>query len=58
MSNSETSHFNNPQYTREWSVIQELEKKNSKCVHDWVYYGHGHNYDVYKCRKCHKEEEY
>lgn len=27
------------------------------CVHNWVYDGHGHNYDDYRCTKCGHTEE-
>lgn len=29
----------------------------TECVHDMVYQGHGHNYDVFRCIRCGFEEE-
>jgi len=33
----------------------ELFRKHSD--HNWVYNGHGHYYDVYKCTKCGSEKQ-
>jgi hypothetical protein len=41
---------------REEKLAKELRIKNCK-DHNWEYDGHGHNYSVYKCTKCGKEEE-
>ena len=29
----------------------------NNCLHEMIYQGHGHNYDVFRCRKCGLEEE-
>lgn len=31
--------------------------KQSNCVHDFRYDGHGHNFSYYRCYKCGIEEE-
>jgi muconolactone delta-isomerase len=45
------------QPAKDWR-LKHLEKTDGKCVHEWKYAGHGHNYSVYKCNKCKKTEEY
>ncbi|HET8688566.1 MAG TPA: hypothetical protein VFM18_18285 [Methanosarcina sp.] len=39
---------------------QTLLILQGKCPHNkgWDWFGHGHNYDTYKCRLCGQEEDY
>ncbi len=39
--------------------LQDLARITARlgCVHNWVYDGHGHNYDDYRCTKCGTIEE-
>jgi len=40
-------------------AIQWLNAKfKTGCKHEWVYTGHGHNYDCYQCQTCHIEGDY
>lgn len=43
----------NDELTKYTTVLTALR---SICEHEWTYSGHGHNDDLYICRKCGKEE--